>query len=345
MFSFWKKEETPKYFNYASAERLFEEQGNKEIAEEGVTWQLASDIHLEFSGTYEILPKIPVLASALALLGDIGYPNKKIYKQFLLEQASRFEHVLVIAGNHEYYNQENVDKANQDIEDICSEKDNLHFLNKSSVEIGNIVFLGCTLWPRIPEEYLQAVSYMCNDYRAIKLAPTDEDEEGQKKTLTPTITNEWHAEHVQWIADEVERIKQEQPDKKVVVLTHHAPSKYECTYPSSRGEIGEEIEYDNLEYLLGDPIIAWGFGHTHWSSDFIINGTRVVSNQSGYITMKLTIENGNVFDPKKVVDLAHTQAVLDFWHEMGCPEDENTPKQDTLQPFWDMINYFKSSNS
>lgn len=30
--------------------------------------------------------------------------------------------------------------------------------------------------------------------------------------------------------------------------------------------------------------VVWVFGHTHWSSDSIINETRVVSNQCGYIT-------------------------------------------------------------
>ena len=40
----------------------------------------------------------------------------------------------------------------------------------------------------------------------------------------------------------------------------------------------------DLEGLMGGPVVLWGFGHTHLSSDEVINGTRVVSNQLGYIT-------------------------------------------------------------
>ena len=49
--------------------------------------------------------------------------------------------------------------------------------------------------------------------------------------------------------------------------------------------------------------VAWGFGHTHWSSDNIINSTRVVSNQCGYITKAPDGKGSNYFDPAMVVDV------------------------------------------
>jgi len=39
-----------------------------------------------------------------ALLGDIGIADSPAYRDFLHKQADRFEQVLSIAGNHEYYN-------------------------------------------------------------------------------------------------------------------------------------------------------------------------------------------------------------------------------------------------
>ena len=34
-----------------------------------------------------------------------------------------------------------------------------------------------------------------------------------------------------------------------------------------------------LDDMIGDPILLWGFGHTHFSSDQSINGTRVRSKR------------------------------------------------------------------
>jgi len=35
--------------------------------------------------------------------------------------------------------------------------------------------------------------------------------------------------------------------------------------------------------MMNKPIVCWCFGHTHYSSDQIINGVRLVSNQLGYL--------------------------------------------------------------
>ena len=76
-----------------------------------VAVQIASDLHLEFYSCPAedawreeeldrmIVPRAPVLA----LLGDIGIPTHPVYRSFLLRQAERFEAVLVITGNHEFY--------------------------------------------------------------------------------------------------------------------------------------------------------------------------------------------------------------------------------------------------
>ncbi|ELR14992.1 Ser/Thr phosphatase family superfamily protein [Acanthamoeba castellanii str. Neff] len=315
-----------------------------------VRFQLVSDLHLEFPGCLDKLPHIPANAPILCLLGDIGYPNKANYRAYLLEQADRFEHVLVVAGNHEYYNQESVQHADRLIDEICAERDNLHYLNKRSVRVGDVLFLGCTLWPYIPPESISKVWTMCNDYRRIVaegkaiepspsavgddggmmshmmslvykkivpgLRPKSEDEaqksEGEeapvKHRLTPHETNLWHEQHVDWLVQEIERVKEAngviaEPEEKVkvVVLTHHAPSKFRCISPEDAGI--EEICYDDLEWMMEDPVVVWGFGHTHWSSDNIINSTRVVSNQCGYITMAPDGKGSNYFDPAMVVDI------------------------------------------
>jgi predicted phosphohydrolase len=296
---------------------------------EGVCFQMVSDIHLEFPGCVDKLPEIPVKAPILALLGDIGYATDDSYHDYLYKQAERFEHVLVVAGNHEYYCQPGFYTSNHVIEQVCSAKPNLHFLNRKSVVIGDVVFLGCTLWSLIPRHLEGDIFFMCNDYHQILVEndgqPFAEDlwkvEEGKPYTklqgkrhgLTPQETNKWHAEEVEWLKQEVEKIRQQNNESehekktKVVVLTHHAPSKWRCLEPQSRGTDFQHIEYDSLEDMFGDPIVVWGFGHTHWSSDNILNGTRVVSNQCGYITVgKYDGKGSNWFDPGLVININQT---------------------------------------
>ena len=71
-----------------------------------VKFQYISDIHLEFC---KKIPKIKVLANNLCLLGDIGYPNTKIYKQYINQCSRNHKNVFVIFGNHcFYYNNQNV---------------------------------------------------------------------------------------------------------------------------------------------------------------------------------------------------------------------------------------------
>jgi hypothetical protein len=92
--------------------------------------QVMSDLHLEFPLAPDRFPQVrvfsccavftsllqvlqetygvegddlPVLGHCLALLGDIGYPAKEGYAEFVLAQAKRFDHVFIVAGNHEFY--------------------------------------------------------------------------------------------------------------------------------------------------------------------------------------------------------------------------------------------------
>ena len=43
-----------------------------------------------------------------------------------------------------------------------------------------------------------------------------------------------------------------------------------------------ENHFTNLEKIIIDPIILWGYGHLHKKAEMIINGVRVISNPRGY---------------------------------------------------------------
>lgn len=166
--------------------------------------QIASDLHLEFLSSLPqadqdaklsamIVPSAPVLA----LLGDIGIPTHPIYRRFLLQQAERFEAVLVIAGNHEFYDvkapgtipmkpadmswgefyatqgssKNTVQDMSAAITAICDEHPCLHYVEGTCVRFGEqpqaAALLCTTLWSHIPEDAMADVHQSLNDYAMI----------------------------------------------------------------------------------------------------------------------------------------------------------------------------------
>jgi len=257
--------------------------------------QIISDIHVEFPRVPEIIAeKIPTAlephAPYLALLGDIGMPGTEKYRNLLLTAASKFKKVFVIAGNHEYYKGTYHDQKRR-IQEVCNEKsDTLVFMDKTSILVDGVRILGTTLWSHVPNEHAVIISRSINDYNLIQV------EEGDKfKKLTTAISNSWFEDERKWLHDEIEAAKGR--GEKVIVLTHHAPSFKQTSAPEHDGSPNNGAFATNLEYMMGPPVVAWCFGHTHYSSDQIINGTRVVSNQVGYISFA----EKSRFEPGKVI--------------------------------------------
>jgi UDP-2,3-diacylglucosamine pyrophosphatase LpxH len=92
----------------------------------------------------------------LIVAGDIGIATeqnelnetviRKGYSQVLKYLKSRWNHIIIIAGNHEYYTAKcSVVEVNNLISNEC-ERHMIEFLNKDVFEIDGYVFIGCTLW-------------------------------------------------------------------------------------------------------------------------------------------------------------------------------------------------------
>jgi predicted MPP superfamily phosphohydrolase len=127
---------------------MSKEENIKEEKGDSFEFQIASDLHIEFfrESNKDLLPIIPSKSKLLCLLGDIGYDDEK-YRSYIKEHAERFENVIIITGNHEYYKSE-YHTVNKNIEEFASKIKNVHFLQKKSIIIDGIKFLGCTLWSK-----------------------------------------------------------------------------------------------------------------------------------------------------------------------------------------------------
>ncbi len=261
---------------------------------------LVSDLHLEFSDCYDI--KNADNADVLILGGDImiaedlhdhphvpsiyehgsfadlGRKQKRVqtFRDFLTRMSNIFPHVIYIAGNHEFYNGKWV-KGIQYLRETCAVYPNVHFLERDSVKINDVTFVGGTLWTNMNKGdplTLHAVRDMMNDFRIIK-----NDEKGYTN-LKPADTAIRHRETLGYIRSVVA----ERPDEKFVVVGHHSPS-FQSVHESYAHETLMNGAYhsDLSEFILDHPQIKlWTHGHTHHCFDYTIGETRIVCNPRGY---------------------------------------------------------------
>lgn len=270
-------------------------------ADHAFSLQIASDLHIEFLNALDNgkeLEKNVVHhttgAKYLALLGDIGVvcavgeegkpTGMQQYRAFLRAQAKHYEKVIVITGNHEYYNS-SVEDVDRRIEEMCAEMpDKLVFLNSQhpSVELcgGKVRVIGCTLWSEVPEDPRTRleVAMSLNDYRRITVAAKP----AKEKLLTPADTTAFHRKDLAAIEKEIAEAKR--LGQAAIVLTHHSPIRdFGCSSSEHWRSETRSAFATHLRDLFGNQLIAWCYGHTHWPHDMIIDGTRIIANQGGYL--------------------------------------------------------------
>jgi predicted phosphodiesterase len=246
-----------------------------------------SDIHLEFKKKFPKLENDDYQFTTLVLLGDIGYPGTRLYNDFISHCSRNFKNVLVLFGNHEFYNTKRRKRTMDEIIK-CTESfpENVHFLNNTVVYIHResnelsmsydtenssdyIKIIGSTLWSVI--EY--GVSTYINDYNKITIT--------KDKLLSPLDTHLFFEKSKQFILQEME-ISPENMD--CVLCTHHG------THSLCNGEkyinsplvsafvtdIPELKKYSNLAACIN--------GHTHFNINLVVPGTsiKLLSNCVGY---------------------------------------------------------------
>ena len=144
---------------------------------------VCSDLHLEF-GTISL--ENTDGADVLVLSGDImvardlnerdtynimGEQNRSNkFHTFFQECCARFPHVIYVMGNHEHYDGDFATTEFR-IRSHLGYLKNLHFLEKESVKIDDVTFIGGTLWTDMNNEdslTLYHIRRMMNDFRIVK---------------------------------------------------------------------------------------------------------------------------------------------------------------------------------
>lgn len=244
---------------------------------------LFSDLHNEL-GTPWMPPAIADEADVIILAGDIGG-----HTHGLTWAAKAFlgKPIIYVAGNHEYY------EAHLGLLDelrSTAARLGIHFLERDSVEIAGVRFLGCTLWSGFDlygeiEACMDIAKRGINDYWMILAA-------GGKR-LRPIDTLKLYRKSWRWLDEQLAK-----PFAgKTVVVTHFAPHRG-CIAPEHEGsDVSPYFMSDLSDLMQRHRIAVWCYGHTHTNADFLAeNGCRVISNQLGYPAERKRASDGIAFD-------------------------------------------------
>jgi len=248
----------------------------------------ASDIHLEFVGAqrsksivHDLFPAPFGNDHVLILAGDIGQLEDREgipLRTFLKACTVRFDSVVYILGNHEYYSKASR-RTPKEILFACYKRlehefPNLRVLDNQMTQLHqnfDLKVFGATLWSR-------PTTTIMNDRNMIWL--------GEGKHPTPADYTKWNTEAL----DELTRcISTLREDEKLVVVTHFPPIQ-EGTSANKYRDQPQEIKSYFANHLgsfirqYTKQIPLWICGHTHLSFDFIVpnTSTRIVSNAVGY---------------------------------------------------------------
>lgn len=240
-------------------------------------FELVSDLHLEFiydklDNPKAYLEKIfsKPKAETLLIAGDtashLAEPNIGIVDFFKLV-SNRYKRVISVLGNHDYINDlsplEIVPKA---VTDVLPEA---IWLNNETLDLGDVVIFGGTLWSEISEFNKVLLANYMIDYRMI----TKMDE----SLLTPDDTNRLNKESFAALQSAIES-----SSKPLVVMTHHAPCMISSKWPNSNTTEGFCNRYDGF-LKLQKKLKLWVHGHVHQPVDYKCGNVRVVAHPHGYI--------------------------------------------------------------
>jgi Icc-related predicted phosphoesterase len=206
-------------------------------------------------------------------------------RNFFLRVSQAWPRTLCVMGNHEHYSGVFA-KGTARFRTFCDIHHiaNITLLDKESVVIDGYDFHGGTLWTDFNDMdtmTMHNATTAMNDYQGVK---NSHDTVSWKFLPKHALRDHQKMRnYLQVVMDTYREAGRD--DNRVVVITHHAPS---------RSSVHEKYAHDTLmngnfytdmdEFILANPQIQlWVHGHMHDPFDYSIGGTRVVCNPRGYV--------------------------------------------------------------
>lgn len=251
-----------------------------------------SDLHIDITAwEWTKLDLLPADVNTVVVAGDISNDVLQAC-EWLYELRQRFVNVIWVPGNHDFYNlgfhrtrlRYEGWTHPQTVREILdhyaewSKKHGIHLLDRSSVTLDGITFVGATGWhdfvagePILPDVQIEAWYHKLNDTRICW------DRNGIPDHRHPLRAAAKDADFL--------RAAMIGLTGPTVVVTHHIPHRscltqrpHDLVWQSLHGSFANTM----LENI-GSPFVKyWIYGHTHTRSMKNLNGVDYVNNARGY---------------------------------------------------------------
>jgi hypothetical protein len=276
-----------------------------------------SDLHLD-TGPYALPSDLEF--DILVAAGDIGPIEISI--PWL---AAVGKPVVYVLGNHEHYDRAFTDTLAA--AKALAHGTQVHVLERESVTIQGVRFLGATLWTSFGDwhpELVREASRRMRDYHHIEegtwrsKGTNDNKQKSRYRKIGikvrepepdtvpkfhPAMAYYEHTQTIKWL----ERMLKADLNIPTVVVSHHAPTFEALRAAGIREELLQPENWDRryrddnlvrvaayaspLEDFLSkhaDQIALWAHGHMHHGHDSLVRGVRVICNPRGHHDKPLT---------------------------------------------------------
>lgn len=241
--------------------------------------QLLSDLHFEGHYDYgrEFIERLdPSETDVLVLAGDIIPVNLGRTAQTLAAFKDKYDYVLYVPGNHEFYGT-SIQDGMAMLRSAAMEAGVRLLESYFPVEIGGQRFLGDTMWfPWSVEADDRDNRRMVNDFRLIKdCNPVAFQKNERFRAFLGQSLVEGD-----------------------VVITHHMPTPKAIAPRFARSRINCYFVSDMTDLIVERKPALWLFGHTHDGMALTEGPTRLYSNPMGYLG-----ENRTRYDDRFIITL------------------------------------------
>ena len=252
--------------------------------------QYMSDLHMEFAENSRYLKdvEIPVTGEVLVLAGDTFYLNNTTapLSKFWKWASANYRQVLLVPGNHEYY--QGCDVMTRGLQWKWMIKENVGYYQNQVKRIGDTDFILSTLWSHIPPQDEYLVSSRLNDFYQTKF---------NGKRMTVEDYNSMH----EYCLDFIRKSIGGSTAKHIVVITHHLPTLNVVASQHLGSDLNSAFATELGNLIADSRIDVWIYGHSHTNIDRDISGVKIISNQMGYVFANEHLQNG--FDAGKFIEI------------------------------------------
>lgn len=240
--------------------------------------QILSDLHLDINHRqpYQLQDK----DTFTIVCGDIAGSVDKTCAWL----DANVKQGLFVAGNHMFYGEptRTLQQITQAYEERYPLTNTLSFLNNTTKIVNDVVFVGCTLWTDYKlfgQDAVQVCKFYAehgmNDFRFGRIT------HGRK--IARLRADDCEKAFYESVAN-IDKVARQNPDKAVVVITHHAPSLRSVDEQYVDSFLTAAFACNLEEFIVAHPNIKlWCHGHVHTFKDYTIGQCRVVCNPLGYV--------------------------------------------------------------